>query len=197
MIVPEPPSVLTPPTTAAAIAASSRPEPAVTLIVPNRPTYRNPASPASAPHATKAAIWMRRVASPAWRAASGLEPSAYRWRPARVYCSTRWSDDDDDERERRTSCAPRSRPIVNTVLRGRSTSHVGQLAGGDRLAAGVAGQHAAEDRQRAERDDDRRHPGDGDEHAVDEAEDARRSPTANATATSGGQVRVARRAARR
>ena len=38
MIVPLPPSVLTPPTTAAAIAASSRPEPAVTLIVPKRPT---------------------------------------------------------------------------------------------------------------------------------------------------------------
>ena len=76
MTVPEPPSVLTPPTTAAAIAASSRPEPAVTLIVPKRPTYRNPASPASAPHATKATICTRRSSRPAWRAASGLEPTA-------------------------------------------------------------------------------------------------------------------------
>ncbi len=76
MIVPDPPSVLTPPTTAAAIAASSSPEPAVTLMVPNRPTYKKPASPASAPQATKAAILRRRSLSPAWRAASGLDPSA-------------------------------------------------------------------------------------------------------------------------
>ena len=50
MTVPEPPWMLTPPTTAAAIAASSKPAPAVTFTVPNWPRNMNPASPASAPH---------------------------------------------------------------------------------------------------------------------------------------------------
>ena len=44
-----------------------------------------------------------------------------------------------------------------------------QLVGGDHLAAERFDQDAAIDRQRAERDDDRRHPAPGDQHAVDRA----------------------------
>ena len=52
-MVPAPPRMLTPPTTAAATDSSSSPRPAVALIVPDpAPRYRKPASPASAPHPT-------------------------------------------------------------------------------------------------------------------------------------------------
>ena len=47
---------------------------------------------------------------------------------------------------------------------------VGQIVRDDRGAAGDLGQHGAVDRQRAERDDDRRNLGVGDEQSVDQPE---------------------------
>ena len=60
--------------------------------------------------------------------------------------------------------------MLNSVLRGRSTSQVGKSAVDDRLTAGVAREHAAIDGQRPEGDNDRRHPRHGDEHTVHESE---------------------------
>ena len=74
--VPDPPSTLTPPTTAAATESSSSPWPATTVMVPNRARKRKPASPERAPQPTKAPSTSRRVGRPDWAAASGLEPTA-------------------------------------------------------------------------------------------------------------------------
>ena len=104
MIVPDPPSVLTPPTTAAAIAASSSPEPAVTLMVPNRPTYRNPASPASAPQATKAAILQAPVVEAGLTCRVGVRAERVEVAAAsrELQGEMQRDDDDDGEREHRS-----------------------------------------------------------------------------------------------
>ena len=74
MTVPEPPSVLTPPTTAAATRpAPGRPRGDVDR--PETTDVRNPASPASAPEAVNGDLDAPAF-KPAWRAASGLEPRA-------------------------------------------------------------------------------------------------------------------------
>ena len=166
MTVPEPPSVLTPPTTAAAIAASSSPEPAVTLIVPNRPTYRNPARPASAPQATKAAICDAALVEPGLAGGVRVGADGVEVAPAAQCTAGRGAATTTMTSATRTSCAPRSCRCVNTVLRGRSTSQSGSEPVAIVSPPAWLGQHAAVDRERAERDDDRRHPGEGDEQPL-------------------------------
>ena len=82
--VPEPPNVLTPPTTTAATMASVTPVAAVPLIVPNCITHITPARPAIRPHSEKATNTTSRDGMPMMAAASGLLPTAYTWRPKRV-----------------------------------------------------------------------------------------------------------------
>src|SRR5439155_9214038 len=74
--VPEPPKMLTPPTTTAATTWSSSPRPFSTVMLPKRARVMKPARPASAPGRTKAAKTMRRASRPIRWAASGLEPMA-------------------------------------------------------------------------------------------------------------------------
>ena len=83
MIVPEPPSVLTPPTTAAAIAASSRPGAGGDVDRAEAPDVQEPGEPGEGAAGDEGGeLQPARRSRPAWRAASGFEPRAYRWRPA-------------------------------------------------------------------------------------------------------------------
>ena len=74
--VPEPPSVLTPPTTTAAMIDSTMPVPAVPLIVPKNMTHITPATPASRPQTENAVNSTSRAGIPRMAAASGLLPTA-------------------------------------------------------------------------------------------------------------------------
>ena len=74
--VPEPPKMLTPPTTTAATTLEREPVADVPLIVPNSMTYMTPATPASRPHSEKAVKTTSRDGMPRIAAASGLLPTA-------------------------------------------------------------------------------------------------------------------------
>src|SRR5579863_5301325 len=74
--VPEPPKMLTPPTTTAATTLSSRPRPASTVMFPKRASIMKPPRPDSAPQTQKAKKTIAFVGRPMSWAASGLEPIA-------------------------------------------------------------------------------------------------------------------------
>ena len=168
-IVPEPPSVLTPPTTEAAIDSSSSPWPADTVSVPKRASTRNPPRPASAPHAVKAAIVVRRTGRPDLEGGLGVGADGVEDSPGADARQQHLEHEDHDDRHHEH----RAELVLADAEHRRSwevDQPLGQRAGRDRARLGVADQPRAVDRQRAERDDDRGDPPVGDEGAVDEAE---------------------------
>ncbi len=76
IIDPDPPKMLTPPTTTAPTAESSSPNPATTVMLPKRERNRNAASPERAPEIRNARITVPATSIPANCAASGLDPTA-------------------------------------------------------------------------------------------------------------------------
>ena len=127
MTDPDPPKIATPPTTAAATDLSSNPSPATTVMLPNRARNMNPASPASAPAATKArkTVFFRSI--PAISAASGLEPTANSRRAGRnrvrITCTA------TTIATAVTKAARNSTPAtVKSGVFGNSTSHTGSAS---------------------------------------------------------------------
>src|SRR6476659_9192512 len=82
--LPRAPDRLAPPMTQAAIACSSNPVPAVGTPAPRREVNSTPPTAASTPEITYTAVVTRATGTPASRAASGLDPTEYTYRPKTV-----------------------------------------------------------------------------------------------------------------
>src|SRR5439155_141380 len=80
--VPRPPEIAVPPTTTAAMTSISKPTPTLGSTCGNRTACNSDASPVSAPITTKTVKTTRRGRTPASRAASWSDPTAYTARPA-------------------------------------------------------------------------------------------------------------------
>src|SRR6478609_5193754 len=86
--LPRAPDRLAPPMTQAAIACSSNPVPAVGTPAPSREVSSTPPTAASTPEITYTAVVTTATGTPASRAASGLDPTEYTYRPNTVRVST-------------------------------------------------------------------------------------------------------------
>src|SRR6478672_8080440 len=82
--LPRAPERLAPPMTQAAMACSSKPVPAVGTPAPRRDVSSTPPTAASTPEITYTAVVTMATGTPASRAASGLDPTAYTYRPNTV-----------------------------------------------------------------------------------------------------------------
>ena len=86
---PSPPRMLVPPTTMPARTANVRlTSPVDAWALSTREASTTPASPAAAPLATKASTRIEFTGTPASRAARGLPPTAYMYRPTVARAST-------------------------------------------------------------------------------------------------------------
>ena len=195
-IVPRPPNRATPPMITAAITCSSRLTPALSGARPTRPNSSAAPRPQSPPISTKQTSLTRRgvdavVARRLEVAAGGIDVAAELG--AREHDAADQHDDqhrDENVRDRRAGKV-RADDLIERK--------VGVLRR-DRVAArdGVGG--AAQQRQHAERGDERRQADAGDEEPVDRADhepdhdhDAGREPGIDASRSSWNDIRISRK----